>query len=217
MRQAYQVCGQPWTSSSGGPSPPVTACRRSSPVSTYWLVNVSVNPAGRFGAPETEPGPVGLGVVCLGAMLIAVIGSSSLVWLTVGKGCAEARSATVRLAAIPRAPAVNTPRRLTLAVYLLSMLACVLSIVNLQLSERYRADVHASTCMRVAQGSAHYTDDGRGPCLPLLASEWFHPVVPPSRPRSSARILCPLGAGTVSCHVCCVCCGQESSIRTAVP
>jgi hypothetical protein len=26
----------------------------------YWLVNVSVNPAGRFGAPETEPGPSGV-------------------------------------------------------------------------------------------------------------------------------------------------------------
>jgi hypothetical protein len=25
----------------------------------YRLVNVSVNPAGRFGAPETEPGPSG--------------------------------------------------------------------------------------------------------------------------------------------------------------
>jgi hypothetical protein len=33
MRQAYQVWGQPRTSSRGGPSPPVTACRRSSPVS----------------------------------------------------------------------------------------------------------------------------------------------------------------------------------------
>jgi hypothetical protein len=27
----------------------------------YRLVNVSVNPAGRFGAPETEPGPSGVG------------------------------------------------------------------------------------------------------------------------------------------------------------
>jgi hypothetical protein len=26
----------------------------------YRLVNVSVNPAGRFGAPETEPGPSGV-------------------------------------------------------------------------------------------------------------------------------------------------------------
>src|SRR5215469_10363744 len=60
MRQAYQVCGQPCTSSSGGPLPPVTACRRSPPVSTYRLVNVSVNPGGRFGAPETEPGPSGV-------------------------------------------------------------------------------------------------------------------------------------------------------------
>src|SRR6185312_10894440 len=61
MRQAYQVCGQPCTSSSGGPPPPVTACRRSSPMSRYRLVNVSANPAGRFGAPETEPGPSGVG------------------------------------------------------------------------------------------------------------------------------------------------------------
>ena len=38
----------------------MTACRRSSPVSMYRLVNVSVNPAGRFGAPETEPGPSGV-------------------------------------------------------------------------------------------------------------------------------------------------------------
>src|SRR5262249_5274132 len=60
MRQAYQVCGQPCTSSSGGPPPPVTACRRTSPVSTYRLVNVSVNPSGRFGAPDTEPGPSGV-------------------------------------------------------------------------------------------------------------------------------------------------------------
>ena len=59
-RNWYQSCGQPCTSSSGGPSPPVTACRRSSPVSTYRLVNVSVNPAGRFGAPETERGPSGV-------------------------------------------------------------------------------------------------------------------------------------------------------------
>src|SRR5215216_2253713 len=27
----------------------------------YRLVNVSVNPSGRFGAPETEPGPSGVG------------------------------------------------------------------------------------------------------------------------------------------------------------
>jgi hypothetical protein len=38
----------------------MTACWRSSPVSTYRLVQVSVNPAGRFGAPETEPGPSGV-------------------------------------------------------------------------------------------------------------------------------------------------------------
>ena len=31
------------------------------PVSTYRLVNVSLNPVGRFGAPETEPGPSGVG------------------------------------------------------------------------------------------------------------------------------------------------------------
>src|SRR5215471_5488431 len=60
-RNWYHNCGQPCTSSSGGPSLPVTACRRSSPVSTYRLVNVPVNPAGRFGAPETEPGPSGVG------------------------------------------------------------------------------------------------------------------------------------------------------------
>ena len=63
-RQAYQVSGQPCTSSSGGPSRrlarPMTACRRSSPVLMYRLVNVSVNPAGRFGAPETETGPSGV-------------------------------------------------------------------------------------------------------------------------------------------------------------
>ena len=58
-RQAYQVSGQPCTSSRGGPSPPITACRRTSPVSTYRLVNVSVKPSGRFGAPDTEPGPSG--------------------------------------------------------------------------------------------------------------------------------------------------------------
>jgi hypothetical protein len=34
IRHAYQVCGQPCTSSSGGPTPPVTACSRTSPVST---------------------------------------------------------------------------------------------------------------------------------------------------------------------------------------
>src|SRR5918997_2343356 len=60
-RQAYQLSGQPCTSSSGGPSPPTTAWRRSSPVSTYRLANVSANPSGRFGAPETEPGPSGMG------------------------------------------------------------------------------------------------------------------------------------------------------------
>jgi hypothetical protein len=29
----------------------------------YRLVKMSVNPAGRFGAPETEPGPCGVGKV----------------------------------------------------------------------------------------------------------------------------------------------------------
>jgi hypothetical protein len=61
IRHAYQVWGQPCTSSSGGPPPPVTACKRSPPASTYRLVNVSVNPAGRPGAPDTEPGPCGVG------------------------------------------------------------------------------------------------------------------------------------------------------------
>ena len=32
-----------------------------SPVSMYRLVNVPVNPSGRCGAPETEPGPCGVG------------------------------------------------------------------------------------------------------------------------------------------------------------
>jgi hypothetical protein len=36
------------------------ACRRTSPVSTYRLANVSVKPAGRFGAPDTEPAPSGV-------------------------------------------------------------------------------------------------------------------------------------------------------------
>src|SRR6266508_1785202 len=48
--------GQTHTCSSGGPSPPMTACWRSSPASMYRLVKMSVNPAGRFGASETEPG-----------------------------------------------------------------------------------------------------------------------------------------------------------------
>src|SRR5215471_21697519 len=60
-RQAYQVWGQPWTSSSGGPWPPVTTCWRRPPVSMYWLVNVPAKPSGRLGAPETEPGPSGTG------------------------------------------------------------------------------------------------------------------------------------------------------------
>jgi len=45
-RQAYQVCGHPPTSSSGGPSPPVTACSRSPFSSTSRLVKTSVNPSG---------------------------------------------------------------------------------------------------------------------------------------------------------------------------
>ena len=57
-RQAYQVWGQPCTSSSGGPSPPVTTCWRSPPVSMYRLVNVPVNPSGRFGAPDDRAGAV---------------------------------------------------------------------------------------------------------------------------------------------------------------
>jgi len=39
----------------------MTACRRTSAVSMYRLVNVPVNPSGRCGAPETEPGPSGAG------------------------------------------------------------------------------------------------------------------------------------------------------------
>src|SRR5262249_53344241 len=56
-RHAYQVSGQPCTSNSGGPSPPMTACRRSPSASTYRPVKVLVNPTGRFGAPELEAGP----------------------------------------------------------------------------------------------------------------------------------------------------------------
>jgi len=44
-----------------GLEPPVTTCWRRSPVSTYRLVNVPANPSGRCGAPETEPGPSGVG------------------------------------------------------------------------------------------------------------------------------------------------------------
>src|SRR5215510_9827830 len=60
MRQAYQVWGHPWISRSGGPSPPTTAWRRTSPAWTYRLVNVAANPDGRLGAPETEPGQLGV-------------------------------------------------------------------------------------------------------------------------------------------------------------
>src|SRR5215470_2604250 len=58
-RHWYQVCGQPWINRSGGPSPPITACRRRPLASTYRLVNVLANPSGRYGAPEAEPGPRG--------------------------------------------------------------------------------------------------------------------------------------------------------------
>ena len=47
MRQAYQVCGQPCTSSSGGPSPPVTACRRRSPVSEHVAAGERAGEPGR--------------------------------------------------------------------------------------------------------------------------------------------------------------------------
>ena len=46
-RQAYQVSGQPWTSSSGGPSPPMTACRRT-------LAGVDVPARERVGEPGGE-------------------------------------------------------------------------------------------------------------------------------------------------------------------
>src|SRR5689334_19973320 len=65
IRQAYQVSGQPWMSRSGGPSPPITACSCSSPASMKRLVNVSANPSGRFGAPETEPCPSGMTVALM--------------------------------------------------------------------------------------------------------------------------------------------------------
>jgi hypothetical protein len=48
-RHAYQFSGQPCTSSSGGPSPPMTACRRTLPASMNRLLNVRLNPAGRCG------------------------------------------------------------------------------------------------------------------------------------------------------------------------
>src|SRR3954447_20404137 len=60
IRQANQFSGQPCTSSSGGPSPPMTACWRSPLASMYRLLNVSGKPAGGVGAPETEPGPSGV-------------------------------------------------------------------------------------------------------------------------------------------------------------
>ena len=49
-RQAYQVWGQPWTGSSGGPSPPLTTCWRRPPALTWRLVNVFQNPRGSCGA-----------------------------------------------------------------------------------------------------------------------------------------------------------------------
>lgn len=52
-RQLYQNWGQLGRSSSGGPSPPTTACRVTSPVVTVRLVKVSVNPAGRPGTSVT--------------------------------------------------------------------------------------------------------------------------------------------------------------------
>jgi hypothetical protein len=55
-RQAYQVWGQPCTSSSGGPSPPVTICWRRPPAWMYRLVNVPVDPPGRCGAPPGRAG-----------------------------------------------------------------------------------------------------------------------------------------------------------------
>jgi hypothetical protein len=42
----------------GGPSPPLTACRVGPPVSTVWLVNVSVNSPGRSGTSMTVKGMV---------------------------------------------------------------------------------------------------------------------------------------------------------------
>lgn len=52
-RQAYQVSGQPCTSSSAGPSPPMTTCWRRPLAWTNRLLKVLVNPGGRFGASET--------------------------------------------------------------------------------------------------------------------------------------------------------------------
>src|SRR5262245_52807459 len=60
-RHWYQVCGQPWTISSGGPAPPITACNRTPVASMYRLLNTSTNPRARFGAPAAEPGPRGDG------------------------------------------------------------------------------------------------------------------------------------------------------------
>src|SRR5271165_4680165 len=77
-RQAYQVWGQPCTSSNGGPSPPVTTCWRRSPVSTYRLMNVPVNPSGRCGAPATEPGPSGMPEEFMGVSFSRLAGQEVL-------------------------------------------------------------------------------------------------------------------------------------------
>src|SRR5262245_61889510 len=49
-RYWYQFWGQPCTSSSGGPSPPMTTCWRSPPALTNRLLNVLPKPGGRCGA-----------------------------------------------------------------------------------------------------------------------------------------------------------------------
>src|SRR6185312_4941783 len=92
-RHWYQVCGHPWISSTAGPDPPTTACRRVPPTSTYRLVNLSPKPAGRSGAPVTAPGPSGTDVSVMitpprGWWMIpvrptmATSGSSSRPWKT---------------------------------------------------------------------------------------------------------------------------------------
>ena len=74
MRQAYQVCGQPCTSSSGGP---VAAGDRVQ----AQLAGVDVpagervgEPRARFGAPETEPGPSGVGSAADGELMTTTFG-----------------------------------------------------------------------------------------------------------------------------------------------
>src|SRR3954454_14075414 len=54
-RHAYQFSGQPCTSSSGGPSPPMTTCWRMPLASTKRLSKVLANPRGSFGALDTDP------------------------------------------------------------------------------------------------------------------------------------------------------------------